>query len=100
MNGNEHSLGSLLLNIIFWFMTNFPKIGVLLIGSVAAILGGAAPDLIEPATWPGHRGIFHRLGFLAIFPVLLLSPYSNILEIMLASFFLGNFSHFILDYIL
>jgi len=81
-------------------MTSFPKLGILLLGSVAAILGGAAPDLIEPATWPGHRGIFHLLGFLAIFPVLILSPSTDILEIALASFFIGYFSHFILDYLM
>jgi len=98
MNGDEHFFGSLTFNGIFWIVTNFPKVGVLLIGSIAAILGGAAPDLIEPPTWPGHRGIFHWLGGLAIIPVFLLNPYSDILEIILASFFLGYFSHFILDY--
>jgi len=99
MDGDEHFIGSLLFNAIFWILTSFPSIGILLIGSITAVLGGAAPDLIEPATWPGHRSIFHWLGVLAIFPVLLLSPYSDILEVMLASFFLGYFSHFILDYV-
>jgi membrane-bound metal-dependent hydrolase YbcI (DUF457 family) len=99
MNGDEHFIGSLVFNLIFWILTSFPSIGMLLVGSIGAVIGGAAPDLIEPATWPGHRGIFHWLGVLAIFPVLLLLPYSGILQILLASFFLGYFSHFILDYI-
>jgi len=80
-------MGSLFFSFIFWIMTSFPKIGVLLLGSVAAVFGGVAPDLIEPATWPGYRGIFHWLGFLAIFPVLLLFPSTNILEIVIAFFF-------------
>ncbi len=69
------------------------------IGLFVSQLGGVAPDIIEPPTWPGHRGFFHYgVGLLSFFTTVLFMFSFSIIGYSVASFSIGYFSHFILDY--
>lgn len=104
MNSDEHMAGAFVFYLIYWTLTTIflltgVSIGNLIFGSFFAILGGLAPDILEPPTWWGHRGVFHWLGFLSLIPILLATPSKNIPAVLVSSFFVGYLSHFVLDYL-
>jgi len=105
MNSDEHIAGAFLFNLVFSgskiILTGMKvSIGLHILSSITAILGGLSPDMIEPATSPRHRGVFHYLvGPLSIIPALLLDS-SDVLIFSVSSFFMGYFSHFCLDYLM
>lgn len=103
MNSDEHSVGAFLfylvylgLSIVLWMVD--VSIGKLLVGFFMAIVGGLAPDIIEPPTWPGHRGFFHyTIGPANIIPALIFTNSTNLVLSSVDAFRMGYFSHFILD---
>ena len=102
-DGDTHAVGAFIF-FIFYFILSLilaEKDDLLLqfiAGLFVSQLGGSMPDIIEPPTWPGHRGVFHYgVGFLTFIPALLLITSTNLLSFSIGSFSVGYFSHFILD---
>ncbi|MFX0138047.1 MAG: hypothetical protein ACFFDN_30675 [Candidatus Hodarchaeota archaeon] len=100
MDGDSHLVGSIIFYGVYWLFTGFPKFGILLIGLLVSILGGTAPDMLEPPTWSGHRSIFHWIGILMIILALFFSPPRDPISIIISAFSIGYFSHFVLDYLI
>jgi len=97
MNRDEHIIGALLFNFIYWIIAAENTIGGLLISSIFACVGGLLPDVLEPPTWPGHRGVFHYFfGPISIIPTLFFLN-STLILFAIGAFCLGYFSHFVLD---
>ena len=100
-NREDHMIGAFVLNIAYWILSNwFPSIDLFIGSSFGALIGGLFPDMIEPPTWPGHRGAWHYLG----------GPLALLLALVLmnkepASFiggaaFMGFVSHIIMDFLM
>ena len=97
MNRDEHILAALIFNFVYWTISFNNGFMGLLMSSVFAFWGGLMPDMLEPPTWRGHRGVFHYVGRpLSILPTLLFLD-SNLILFMVGGFCIGYFSHFILD---
>jgi hypothetical protein len=97
MNRDEHFIGALLFNFAYWIIAAENTIGGLLISSIFACIGGLLPDVLEPPTWPGHRGFFHYVvGPISVIPAIVFIN-SSMLHFIGGSFCFGYFSHFILD---
>jgi membrane-bound metal-dependent hydrolase YbcI (DUF457 family) len=69
LNIEEHAIAGALSSLVLYGLYKFAKqeqptlkgaIGSLLLGG----LGGAFPDILEPAEHPQHRGLFHSETFL------------------------------------
>jgi len=97
MNRDGHIFGALVFNFIYWIMAIDHTIAGLLISCIFACCGGLIPDVLEPPTWPGHRGVMHYfVGPISILPAIFLFN-SNSILFAIGAFSLGYFSHFILD---
>jgi len=97
MNREEHVLGALIFNFIYWIIPNNNGVAALMISSIFALWGGLAPDALEPPTWPGHRGGWHYVvGSISILPAIFFIN-SDLIPFVIGAFCLGYFSHFILD---
>lgn len=57
MNRDEHNAGGVISGIIFSFIIG--DIVMMLPCIFFSYIGSRLPDVIEPPTWPGHRGLFH-----------------------------------------
>jgi hypothetical protein len=71
-------------------------------GTAAGAFGGALPDLLEPATCPGHRNLFHSVaaGSTMIYLFNKLNKESRMTpqeKIIINSLALGYLSHLVLD---
>ena len=97
-DAGEHQIGAIAAILIYWFFSVWNgNILMLLLGWIAAALGAAAPDILEPATWYGHRGAWHYAGgIVSFFPALFLLS-SDALGYLIGAFCIGYFSHFLLD---
>ena len=97
-DAGEHQAGAFVANLLYWVISAWSgDFFILLLSWAFAALGGATPDLLEPATWYGHRGAWHYVaGFLSIFPAFILLG-TNGLGFVLGAFCIGYFSHFLLD---
>jgi membrane-bound metal-dependent hydrolase YbcI (DUF457 family) len=97
-DAGEHQVGAFVANLLYWVISAWSgNFFVLLLSWVAAAFGGAAPDMLEPATWYDHRGAWHyAIGFFSIFPAIALLG-SNALGYFIGAFCIGYFSHFLLD---
>jgi len=97
-NAPKHQAGAFFLNIVYWLLSpNSSSLPLFLLSSGSALIGGAMPDILEPATWPGHRGVWHYLGGVAaLLPALSLWQSSNP-RFLIGSFCVGYFSHLLLD---
>lgn len=100
MDGEAHFYGSLLFYGLFWLLTGAQNPGFLILGALFSMIGGAAPDILEPPTWPGHRGLLHLFGFFTIIIAIIFAPPQDVISLAISSFCVGYFSHFILDYLL
>lgn len=99
MNRDEHLFGAFVFSLFYWFLATNNSLTGLLVTCIFACIGGLMPDVLEPATWPGHRGFFHYFfGPFCIVPALLFMNSSN-LGFMGGAFCFGYFSHFLLDVI-
>jgi len=97
-DSGEHQIGAFVADIFYWVLSTWSgNIALLLLSWMAAVFGGAAPDMLEPATWYGHRGAWHYVaGFLALLPAMLMLK-SNAIGFLIGAFCIGYFSHFLLD---
>lgn len=97
MNRGEHILGALIFNFIYWMIPIHNGIATLLISSIFALCGGLVPDVLEPPTWRGHRGVWHYfVGPVIILPAIFFIN-SNSILFVIGAFCVGYFSHSILD---
>ncbi|MDH5266493.1 MAG: hypothetical protein OEW62_02305 [Candidatus Bathyarchaeota archaeon] len=97
MNKDEHVLGALISNFVYWMIPLHNGIAALLISSIFALWGGLAPDALEPPTWRGHRGGWHYFaGPISILPAIFFVN-SDLILFVIGAFCVGYFSHFILD---
>jgi len=94
----KHQIGAFVADLVYWFISIWiGNIGLFLVSWIAAGLGGLAPDILEPPTWPGHRGLWHYIvGFLAVLPAIFMLK-SNEFGFVIGAFCIGYFSHFVLD---
>ena len=97
MNRGEHTTGGIILGGLIGLLFS-PNSTHLLVLVLTAIIGSWMPDILEPPTWPGHRGIFHYLGgpLAGAIVIFSLSPSATSYILGTAA---GYFSHFVLDYI-
>ena len=97
MNREEHVLGALIFNFIYWMISNNNGVAALLISSIFALGGALAPDALEPPTGPGHRGGWHYFaGPISVLPAIFFIN-SDLMPFVISAFCVGYFSHFILD---
>jgi len=97
MNKDEHILGALIFNFIYWMIAIHNGIAALLISSIFALCGGLAPDVLEPPTWRGHRGGWHYFaGSISVLPAIIFIN-SDLMLFVIGAFCVGYFSHLILD---
>jgi len=76
-------------------------IGKLLIAALGGAVGGAAPDILEPAYHPNHRQAFHSVGTLAVVGAGTATALRRLdnspQNVFFRSFGLGYASHLVLD---
>jgi hypothetical protein len=65
-NRKEHAVAGLIAGAVIGTIASMPlppdkRLSEALLVSIGAILGGVAPDVIEPATSPQHRSTFHSV---------------------------------------
>lgn len=80
MNGTQHKVIGVVSGAVYggarvWkhreeydYKTAVPVVGA---AAVGGLIGGMLPDLIEPATSPNHRGMFHSWAFLLVLAVII-----------------------------
>lgn len=97
-DSGEHQAGAFLFNTVYWLLSPANRdLGLLILSSAAALLGGATPDALEPPTWAGHRGDWHYIGgLLSALPSLALWQSEGI-GFLIGAYCVGYFSHFVLD---
>jgi len=100
-NASEHQIGSGIFFLFYWITSPWiSSLSLGLVGVILAFLGGMMPDILEPATWPGHRGLWHYLvGALVVIPAIALHSGNNS-GFIIGSFCIGYFSHFVLDVVM
>ncbi|MBX3103171.1 MAG: metal-dependent hydrolase [Bacteroidetes bacterium] len=82
---------------------DFAELGAAIgIGSAVGILGGMAPDVIEPATHPNHRGLAHSILVLLVIILILRFLYKQFKDNPIAKagiigFGAGYASHIAMD---
>jgi hypothetical protein len=97
MNKDGHLFGAFLFNLVYWIIATENSLAGLLASCILACCGGLLPDVLEPPTWPGHRGVFHYVvGPISILPAIFLIN-SNLILFAGGAFCFGYFSHFVLD---
>ena len=103
-NKKEHIAGAILFGLLYSILTlkkglNNEAIFVeTTLRSGISILGGLAPDVIEPPVSPRHRGFWHYIvGPCSGLFLLFLKPNSDSIQKAIGSFCSGYFSHWLLD---
>ncbi|MFZ7136858.1 MAG: hypothetical protein ACOWW1_00340 [archaeon] len=97
LNKDGHLFGAFIFNIVYWIIATDNSIVGFLTSCIFACVGGMLPDILEPATWPGRRSVFHYVvGPISIIPAIVFVN-SNMLYFIGGAFCFGYFSHFILD---